>query len=118
MAEKNIMILTSELLQEDPGLIDLIDKFMKRLPVLQDSINLAHSEKNAEEFSGLIHQLKGVGGGYGYPGLTELCVKIEFEVTNNNTDNINSLVEEFNKMVEKILAGNEENHKIAEQAES
>jgi len=87
---------------------------MRRLPTMRDAINLAHSEQNEEEFSGLIHQMKGVGGGYGYPMLTELCAKIEFQVASNHTDNVNVLMKEFNLMSERILAGDNENHKIAE----
>jgi signal transduction histidine kinase/DNA-binding response OmpR family regulator len=118
ISERNNIMLTSSLLNSEPDLIDLIDKFMLRLPVMQASVNLAHAEKNNEEFSGLIHQLKGVGGGYGYPMLTELCAKIEFQVASNEVANINLLIQEFNAMVKQILAGNEENHKIAERAKA
>ena len=109
----NQVALTSNLLQKDPELIDLIDKFMIRLPIMQDAINKAHEDKNEEEFSGLIHQLKGVGGGYGYPMLTELCAKLEFQITSKKTENVNALIEEFNLMVEEVMAGSEENHRIA-----
>ena len=106
-------VLTSNLLNDEPDLIDLIDKFMARLPSMQDAINVAHSEGSTEEFSGLIHQLKGVGGGYGYPMLTDLCTKIEFQITAKNTQNVITLIEEFNLMVAQILEGSDENHKIA-----
>ena len=107
-------MITSEILLEDPELIDLIDKFMTRLPAMRDSINLANVEKNDEEFSNLIHQLKGVGGGYGYPMLTELCANIEVQMKDNNEDKLASLMKEFNQMAEDILAGSDDNHKIAE----
>ena len=110
------MILTSNLLLDEPDLIDLIDKFMIRLPTLQDVINHAHTDNNVEELSGLIHQLKGVGGGYGYPMLTELCINIESQIENQNSESIKALIEEFNMMVEKILEGKDENHIIAERA--
>ena len=107
-------MITSEILLEDPGLIDLIDKFIKRLPTLRDSINLANSEKNDEEFSNLIHQLKGVGGGYGYPMLTALCSDIEVQIKSESAENVSALLQELNLMCEKILAGSDENHRIAE----
>ena len=109
-------MLTSSLLESEPDLIELIEKFMVRLPTFQEKINSAHKEQNAEEFSNLIHQLKGVGGGYGYPMLTELCVKIELQVINDDDVNIKILMQEFNDMVEQILAGKEENRNIAKQA--
>jgi len=105
-------MITSNLLVDDADLIDLIDKFMVRLPILRDSINLAYSDNNQVEFFGLIHQLKGVGGGYGYPMLTELCANIEMADKMGN--DIDLLMEEFNLMCEEIVAGNDENRKIAE----
>ena len=111
------ILLTSDLLNDDPDLIDLIDKFMLRLPVMRDAINQAHSDNNEEELSGLIHQMKGVGGGYGYPMLTELCAKIEFQIASKNDENKNALIEEFNLLVEEILEGSDENHKIVEQVQ-
>lgn len=113
---RKLVMLTSNLIKDEPGLIDLIEKFMVRLPAFQEKINLAYKEKNIEEFSSLLHQLKGVGGGYGYPMLTEICAKVEFQVVNNDDVNIKKLMQEFDDMVEQILAGREENRKIAEQA--
>ena len=105
-------MLTSELLIEEPELIDLIDKFMLRLPVLQNQINQAYNDENEKELSDYIHQLKGVGGGYGYPTLTDLCAEIELQIKAKNAENISSLMNDFNDMVEEILNGHEENHKI------
>ena len=108
-------LLTSDLLHEDPSLIDLIDKFMSRLPTMRDSINLAYAENNNEEFSNLIHQLKGVGGGYGYPMLTTLCSDIEVQIKDGSAENVTALLQDLNTMCEAILAGSNENHKIAEE---
>jgi HPt (histidine-containing phosphotransfer) domain-containing protein len=109
-------MLTSDLLAEDPDLIDLIDKFMTRLPDMQSAINQSYNDKQWEEFSGLIHQMKGVGGGYGYPMLTDLCAEIEEQLRNQSMDNVAKLIVEFNELAEQILAGSEENHKIANKA--
>lgn len=106
------MIITSSLLVEEPDLIDLIDKFMLRLPVLHEAIKTAHQNSNEEEFLGLIHQLKGVGGGYGYEIITQLCEKIEQQAAAKN--DVSVLLEEFSVVVEKILCGKEANHKIVE----
>lgn len=110
----NVM-LTSSLLEDDPELIDLIDKFIKRLPAMRDAINKAQTDNNEEELSSLVHQLKGVGGNYGYPMLTELSAKIEFQITSKHTENVTKLIEEFNQMVDQIIQGHDENHKIASQ---
>lgn len=105
-------MITSDLLEDEADLIDLIDKFMARLPDFMESITRTYAEKNQEEFSGLIHQLKGVGGGYGYPMLTEICARIEEE--NKAGSNLDLVMAEFTVMCEEILAGSDENHRIAE----
>lgn len=107
-------IITSELLEEDPGLIDLIDKFISRLPGMKQAIISAYDGKNWEGFADLVHQLKGVGGNYGYPMLTTLCADIEVKVKEEDFANVKIQLDEFNSMSEQILAGSDENHKIAE----
>ena len=107
-------IITSDLLEEDPDLIDLIDKFMLRLPVMYESIVKAYREEDWGSFLGLIHQMKGVGGGYGYPMLTTLCAAIEVTAKNENFTKLEIQLEEFMVIKDNILAGKDENHRIAE----
>ena len=104
--------ITSSLLEEDPGLIDLIDKFISRLPILCDDIFKVYGDNDIEEFSKLIHQMKGVGGNYGYPMLSELCAAIEVTCT-EEFSKVKNQLDELKSIKEKILAGSEENHKIA-----
>ena len=111
-------MLTSDILDDEPELIDLIDKFISRLPGMWGAIKQAHKMQDEEEFLRLIHQMKGVGGGYGYPILTEISSKIEFESENKNAEKVNELIEEFDLMTDRIFEGKDENHKIAEQAQS
>lgn len=110
--------ITSTLLEEDSSLIDLIDKFISRLPAMRDDIVKAHDDGGWETFSKLIHQLKGVGGNYGYHELSELCANIEAHLSEEKLEEVSNQLTEFKRMAEKILAGNEENHKIAEKFNS
>ena len=112
------MMLTSDLLEDDPDLIDLIDKFISRLPGMWASIKDAFKADDEKEYLRLIHQMKGVGGGYGYPILTELCSKIEFQTESQNKEEVNYLMEEIDLIVEQILNGKDENHKISERTET
>ena len=105
-------IVTSELLKDDPDLIDLIDKFISRLPQMRDEILQLYAENNQEEFLRKIHQLKGVGGNYGYPMLSELCAGIE-ETCREDFSQAKAMLDEFKVLSEKILAGSDENHNIA-----
>ena len=108
-------IITSELLKEEPNLIDLIDRFLSRLPGMQEKIMNVHGEKDWETFLGLVHQMKGVGGNYGYPVLTTLCADIEAKTREEKFSEVGDKLIEFKLMCEQILAGNDENHKISKQ---
>ncbi|MCK5385909.1 MAG: Hpt domain-containing protein [Gammaproteobacteria bacterium] len=109
-------IITSELLKEEPDLISLIDRFISRLPGMQEAIVKAFNDKDWETFTDLIHQMKGVGGNYGYPMLTTLCTEIEAMAKEENFAKVENQLNEFNLISENILAGSDENHKIAEQS--
>ena len=106
-------IITSKILEEDPDLIDLVDRFLSRLPEMQANIIKFHDEKHWEMFLEQIHQMKGVGGNYGYPMLTSLCADIETGVKDKNYTSVSDQLIEFNIMCKQILAGREENHKIS-----
>ncbi|MGB0717152.1 MAG: Hpt domain-containing protein [Phycisphaerae bacterium] len=67
----------SELVREDPSFADIVVQFIdgldQRLQTMTDAIEKA-------DFDALrvaAHQLKGSGGGYGYPVLTEGAGKLE-----------------------------------------
>ena len=105
-------VITSELLKNDPDLIDLIDKFLSRLFDMQEKIIKVHAELDWEAFLSLIHQIKGVGGNYGYPMLTVLCADIELKTKEEKYDEVSDKLIEFKLMCEQILAGKDENHKL------
>ncbi|MCH8967117.1 MAG: Hpt domain-containing protein [Planctomycetes bacterium] len=67
----------SELVQEDASFADIVVQFVEgldnRLAKMQDAIE----KSDFEALRGAAHQLKGSGGGYGYPILTELAAELE-----------------------------------------
>ncbi len=107
--------LTSELLEEDPGLIDLIERFLTRLPGMQEAIEQAWEAGDKAHFAHLVHQMKGVGGNYGYTPLSELCAAMEAAVRDDAGEDVRKKLTEFAEMATKILAGAEANRKIAGQ---
>lgn len=109
-------IITSELLKEDPELIDLIDRFLSRLPNMQAEIIRAYDHQERDIFTSLIHQRKSVGGNYGYPTLTILYSEIEDNLKSEMLTELKQQLLDFNLLVENVLAGNAENHKIVEQS--
>ena len=106
-------IITSSLLEEEPDLIDLVDKFISRLPGMRVDVFNLHAQENWDSFQKLIHQLKGVGGNYGYPEITDICIAIEVSCNDENYSKVAEQLAEFKIISEQILAGSEENHRIA-----
>ena len=105
--------ITSSLLENEPDLIDLVDKFISRLPGMRDDILKFHDEKDWSSFLNLIHQLKGVGGGYGYTMITDICASIEIACKDEDYAKVKQQLDEFINMSEQVLAGSEENRRIA-----
>lgn len=108
--------ITSELLLDEPDLLDLINRFVSRLPSMRDAIRKAYDAEDWELLINLVHQMKGVGGNYGYPVITNLCFSIEELLKEQEFKNIKNKFDEFNVICEKILDGSDENHKIADQS--
>ena len=69
--------IESELLRDDPSFADIVIPFVQglteRVRIMEDSIQAS----NFDALKVAAHQLKGSGGGYGYPQLTERAAQLE-----------------------------------------
>ena len=52
-----------------------------------------------------VHELKGMGGGFGYPMLTELAGRIESQIKNQNSDAVETLLDELAGVCLRIVEG-------------
>ena len=104
--------ITSDILLNEPQIIDLVDAFLERIPEIMSVINQALTEKDWEEIAEQIHQMKGIGGAFGYSIITKISEKIEFALTANETDQIKLLIDDLNAVCNQAIAGKDENHKI------
>ena len=62
---------------DDPDLADIIDEFVAGLAGTLDAMEDASANNDHEGLQRLAHQLKGTGGGYGYPQLTDAAKALE-----------------------------------------
>lgn len=106
--------ITSTLLEEEPQAINLVNSFLERMPEIQHAINEAMLKEDWDEFSSQIHQMKGLGGAFGYQVLTEVSQKIEFLFAGNDFNQMKQLVDELNQLCAQVIAGKDENYKIIE----
>ncbi len=63
--------------QDDPDMRDLVCEFAAGLPARAAEAERMHSEGNSAELARIAHQLKGAGGGYGFPLITERAAALE-----------------------------------------
>ena len=111
--------IISALIEEEPELIDLVFRFVNSLPNTLEKITQASKNKNWDELKNIIHQLKGVGGGYGYPMLTVISAKIQFQLESNCYEEAVILINELDNMCQQIYAGlNPQQKKIDDQTSS
>ena len=105
-AEKtNKIAIVSSLLDEEPEAIDLIKRFVGRLADTLKDIEESMGENDWDKLSDILHQLKGAGGNYGYPILSSLVGKMEFQAINKNKDELMKLFSQLKESHQQILEG-------------
>lgn len=71
--------LRSEL-ADDPDFADLLAHFVNGLPALVSNLETAFTNGQLDEFGRLVHQLKGAGGSYGFPSMTDAARAVEVQI--------------------------------------
>jgi len=71
-----VNVLVSEL-ANDAGMVELVEMFVNELPDKVAAIKKAMEDQDFEALRALAHQLKGSGGGYGFPAITKAAAEIE-----------------------------------------
>ncbi|OYY95588.1 MAG: hypothetical protein B7Y41_03560 [Hydrogenophilales bacterium 28-61-23] len=97
--------LVSELLRERPDMADLVDYFVGRLPGYEQGLKDALASGDQEALKKQAHDLKSVGGGYGYPQMTELAIKMEDSLAGGGQEEMATLIEAFSRLARRIEAG-------------
>ncbi len=97
--------LVSSLLEEEPEMIDLVQKFVSRLPKYIQDIHQCDKDENWKGLSEAIHILKGTSGNYGFNELLKLTQDIEFELTKENFEGVHNMVMMFDKLHNRIKLG-------------
>jgi HPt (histidine-containing phosphotransfer) domain-containing protein len=105
-------MITSDLLAEEPEIIGLIDEFILRLPGKMEAVNETFIKQNWTEFAVQIHQIKGIGGAFGYPMLSVIAEEIECFLKEQNYTETQNLIEKLNSLSVMIVAGKDENYNI------
>jgi PAS domain S-box-containing protein len=94
---------------DDPEMTEIIDEFVMRLPDTLVDMDTKLQNHDHPELRRLAHQLKGAGGGYGYPALTEkaLCLENAAEGADETAEVL--VLDELQTLVNAIIAGRKVN---------
>ncbi|MEE8388301.1 MAG: Hpt domain-containing protein [Acidiferrobacterales bacterium] len=97
--------IVSILLQEEPELGELVSRFIDALPGLVDDFASAIEQKDWPMVRQLAHDMKGIGGGYGYPLLSELAERMGQGVKNEQFVKLKSDLVEMKQLMQRIILG-------------
>lgn len=93
----------SDLIHEDASFAELVTQFVaglsERVTRMEEAIQMA--DFNALQVAA--HQLKGSGGGYGYPILTEHAAQLERHARNHALDRCVEAIEELKDICERVV---------------
>jgi signal transduction histidine kinase/CheY-like chemotaxis protein/HPt (histidine-containing phosphotransfer) domain-containing protein len=77
----------------EPGMRELVEEFVSELPARVDAIRHAAEASDVLALRRLAHQLRGAGGGYGFPEITEAAASLEEAVARGDASTIRSDIE-------------------------
>lgn len=97
--------LKSTLLINEPDMIDLVERFVDKLPHYINKIVASDECGDWDELRNHVHDLKGTSGNYGFNELYRLMQSVEFELTKENYNGVHSVINQLEGIYERIQAG-------------
>ncbi len=83
----------------DPDMRELIQLFIDELPERVRSIQDFWQRRELNELTRIAHQIKGAGGGYGFPTLGAAAGVLEHELTSTPTPDLASVARQVNDLI-------------------
>lgn len=105
MPENPTQKLTSQLLADDPDMLDLVREFVDGLSAQIDALGDAVRQSNWEQLRLLAHRLKGACGSYGYPDLSSGAAHIEAAFAQADADAMQRALDELRTLASAAEAG-------------
>ena len=97
--------ISSSLLEEEPELIDLIKRFVERLPERLEQLVRNYDQQEWDVLRDNIHDLKGVSGNFGFEELYKTARDTEVELLEKNYTGLPVKIEELLQICKRIEAG-------------
>ena len=97
--------LISELIEDDPDLEGMVAHFVDNLPGMIADLELLHARADWLTLKHRVHDLKGLGGGYGYPQISEEARRLEADIRNAKHEQIPDRLESLYRLLDRIQLG-------------
>lgn len=92
---------------DDPDMIELVTEYVGSMPQRVHSIRTAYESGHREHLIRIVHQLKGSGGGYGFPQISTAADKLEqrlLTLTDNEITSASSELQVLISICDRIAA--------------
>lgn len=86
----------------DPDLEDLIPGFLNNRTGDLETLRGALSSEDYQSMQSIGHSLKGVGGGYGFTGMSEIGAAIESAAKQQNLEELKQLIEQYGSYLDAV----------------
>jgi HPt (histidine-containing phosphotransfer) domain-containing protein len=93
----------SQLVRDDPSFEDLVVQFVEGLQGRLDNMEKAIRASDFESLRVAAHQLKGSGGGYGYPILTKRAAELERSAKDQALDECFDVLTELREICSRVV---------------
>ncbi|MDH5184823.1 MAG: ATP-binding protein [Gammaproteobacteria bacterium] len=100
--------IVSTILQDEPDLIDIINRFCEKLPEMTKTLHTLHAQGDYDELARQAHDLKGVSGNMGYMEINQLAGRLEFQIANKDNKEISYLLKKLESLQKRIALGLEQ----------
>ena len=97
--------IVSELLAEGPDMADLVGYFLAKIPDYLERMRSAVGSLDYARIGQCAHDLKSVGGGYGYPLLLDLAKAMEGAANAHDETKVGELLARFESLMRRIRKG-------------
>lgn len=83
----------------------MIESYVARAPGLIADLRALYEQRDSAALKRKVHDLKGVTGGYGFPQISTLAAKMEFELAKGDWAGIALLLNEMQGLVKRLVVG-------------
>ncbi len=97
--------IVSTLVEQDPSFSDIVEQFIAGLDGRIQAMRQAVEDNELDMLKALAHQLKGAGGAYGYPILTEAAASLEQHAKEQQIETCRKSLEELASIIARVVVG-------------